>query len=390
MVVFACARCDAVLTGPVERVALPVRAHQAYGHELLPALMEPGTYAVEPEPFGPPWRPWDEIGAEEAAARGVFAPVPGLSFGAPGAVVVAPGDTRGTVLIPDRCDGYCLGLDGRDGPNLACARCASPVATRVDDCTFWQTVWLVPDAVRCVPDDAEGCSADADSAADWAALAREFQGAPPVEACGAWDARWEAAVGAALAHLLVASAGAPVALPDGILTDTFGRALDALLPSGPAGGAPARRRQVGVAGPGLPPSALRGVDIALVPRHPRTGEVWQPSDTGADPRTAAATAPSTAAATVASTAAATVVAVPLEADVWLHVAFPREQLPVPATGGLPDGVYRDDPLPLRPMRLFAPDRRVFLRTLARLPAVREPWLRAVYDRVRDDALTRPF
>ncbi|WP_055563022.1 hypothetical protein [Streptomyces atriruber] len=376
MVVFACARCDAVLTGPVERVALPVRAHQAYGHELLPALMEPGTYAVEPEPFGPPWRPWGEVGAEEAAARGVFAPVPGLSFGAPGAVVVAPGDTRGTVLIPDRCDGYCLGLDGRDGPNLVCARCASPVATRIDDCTFWQTVWLVPDAVRRVPDDdAEECSADADSAADWAALAREFQGAPPVEACGAWDARWEAAVGAALAHLLGASAGAPMALPDGILTDTFGRALDALLPSGPA-----RRRQVGVAGPGLPPSALRDVDIALVPRHPRTGEVWQPSDTGTGPRTAAAP----------STAAAAVVAVPLEADVWLHVAFPREQLPVPATGGLPDGVYRDDPLPLRPMRLFAPDRRVFLRTLARLPAVREPWLRAVYDRVRDDPLTRPF
>ncbi|MET8686247.1 hypothetical protein ABZV77_18730 [Streptomyces sp. NPDC004732] len=355
MVVFACARCDAVLTGPVERVALPVRAHQTYGHDLLPALMEPGTYAVEPEPFWLPWRPWGEVGADEAAERGVFAPVHGLSFGPPGAVVVAPGDTRGTVLIPERCDGYCIGLDGRDGPNLACARCASPVATRIDDCSFWQTVWLVPDAVRRVPEDGP---ASGHPAADWEALAREHQGAPPVEPCGAWDARWEAAVGAALAHLLAASAGAPVALPDGILTATFGRAFDALLPAGPAA------RRVVVAGPGLP-SVAGDTDIALVPRHPRTGEVWQPSDT-------------------------TAAVVPLEADVWLHVAFPREQLPVPATGGLPDGVYRDDPLPLRPMRLFAPDRRIFLRTLARLPAVREPWLRAVYDRVQDAPFTRPF
>lgn len=32
--------------------------------------------------------------------------------------------------------------------------------------------------------------------------------------------------------------------------------------------------------------------------------------------------------------------------------------------------------------LFQPDRKVFLHTLARLPAVRQPWLRRIYDRVR--------
>ncbi|MGW0633368.1 hypothetical protein [Streptomyces sp. NPDC002758] len=63
--------------------------------------MEPGTYAVDPEPSGPPWRPWNEIGVDEAEARGVFAPVYALSFGSPGAIVVAPGDTRGTILIPE-------------------------------------------------------------------------------------------------------------------------------------------------------------------------------------------------------------------------------------------------------------------------------------------------
>src|SRR6266851_7968377 len=115
MTVFVCAGCDAVLSSPLAQVALPVHAHQKWGYRLLPVLMEPGTYAVEPEPSGPPWRPWSEIGEDDAAVRGVFAPEYELSFGPPGAIVIAPGDARGTVLIPDRCDGQCCGLDGRDG-----------------------------------------------------------------------------------------------------------------------------------------------------------------------------------------------------------------------------------------------------------------------------------
>src|SRR5512139_45926 len=145
MSVFACAACDAVLTTPVSRVALPAHAHQSYGHELLPPLMAPGTYAVNPEPWGPPWR---EIGAQEAQARGVYAPVPALSCGPRRSAVVAPGDVRGMILIPEQCDGYCMGLDGRNGPNLACARCGQAVATRIDDCALWQAVWLMPQAVR--------------------------------------------------------------------------------------------------------------------------------------------------------------------------------------------------------------------------------------------------
>ncbi|MGW2043477.1 hypothetical protein ACWCO4_36290, partial [Streptomyces virginiae] len=30
-------------------------------------LMEPGTYAVDPLPTGPPWRVWDEVGEDLAA-----------------------------------------------------------------------------------------------------------------------------------------------------------------------------------------------------------------------------------------------------------------------------------------------------------------------------------
>lgn len=54
MTVFACATCDAVLSAPLSQVALPIHARQTWGHGLLPVLMEAGTYAVDPEPFGPP------------------------------------------------------------------------------------------------------------------------------------------------------------------------------------------------------------------------------------------------------------------------------------------------------------------------------------------------
>ncbi|KUN78370.1 hypothetical protein [Streptomyces griseoruber] len=354
MAVFVCARCDAVLTAPVSEVALPAHAHHSFGHDMLPPLMEPGTYAVDPEPHGPPWKPWSEIGEDEAAARGVFARARrfhSLPCGASGAVAVAPGDTRAMVLIPERCDGYCLGLDGRDGPNLACARCGRPVATRVDDCSLWQVVWLAPDAVRRLP--VEG---PADRILDWETLAQERRSTPPVEQLGYWNPQWEAAVGVALAHVLVASGGAPLAVPGGLLADTFGRALDALLPKGP----PAKR--LALAGPGLPGT---DADIVLVPLHPQTGQAWQPRP------------PS--------------VGVPLAAGVWMHLAFPQEQVPpIPVTGGLPDGFLRDDPLPLRPQWLFRADARVLLGTLARLPAVREPWLRGIFDRVDGQGYARPF
>ncbi|MDT9690158.1 hypothetical protein Q5762_17795 [Streptomyces sp. P9(2023)] len=351
MTEIVCAACDAVLSAPLSQVALPGHAHQTWGNGvLLPVLMEPGTYAVEPEPYGPPWRTWSDVGEEEAAARGVFAPVHALSYGDRGAIVVAPGDTRGTVLIPERCGGYCCGLDGGDGPNLACEQCGRAVATRVDDCSLWQAVWFAPHAVRRLGDDAP-----AGRDLGWEVLARPGWGAPPVDLSGVWSRRWEAVVGAGLAHLVAASGGTPVTVPDGLLAITFGRVLGALLPPG----GPVKR--AALAGPGLH-AAGPAPDIALVPRHPRTGEPWR---TASSP-----------------------VAVALDAEVWAYLAlgFRDERFRAPATGGLPEGVLRDDPLPLRPAGHFWPDPWVFIRTLARLPAVRQPWLRSIYDRVTD----RPF
>ncbi|MEV0537797.1 hypothetical protein [Kitasatospora sp. NPDC050463] len=354
MFVFVCAGCGAELTIPLSQVALPVHAYQKYGNGTqLPVLMESGTFAVDPKPSGPPWRKWEEIDPDEATARGLYAPVYALSDGAAGAIVIAPGDACGTVLVPEKSGGYCCGLDGGDGPNMACEACGLPVASRIDDCSLWQAVWLVPDAVRRLP--VEG----ADPATlSWEELVEEGEGTPPFEPIARWGSRWgtshywswspqwEAAAGRALAHLLAASQGGPVTVPDGLAVEVFQRALDALLPAGPS-----TRRAV-LAGPGQPvPGA--DADILLVPTHPQTGEVW--------------------------TAAGSAYLVPLPFGVWRWLARPEPHLPVPASGGMPKGVLRDDPPMPRAPYLFRADSGVFQDTLVRLPAVRSPWLRAISD-----------
>ncbi|MGC0316375.1 hypothetical protein QBC98_004873 [Kitasatospora acidiphila] len=340
---FACAGCDCPLTVPLSQVALPVLAHQSYGRERwLPPLMAAGTYAVDSEPWGPPGRPWRELGEGEAVARGLFAPVHFLSEGARGTFVMAPGDACDTVLTPESSRSACCGVDGGEGPNLRCASCGAPVGTRIDDCDRWQEVRLAREAVRRTPVDGP-----ADRALDWEALVQETNRTPPIAPGGFWDSHWEAAAGEALAHLVAASGGEAVAVPDGLIAEMFRRPLGKLLPAPPA-------KTLALAGPGLP---VRDPvpDLLLVPRHPQTGNVWQPPGGTAT--------------------------VPLSADVWIHLAFHNDRLLIPVTGRLPELVLRDEPLPLRPRQLFEPDRGVFLYTLARLPAVREPWLRRIYDRV---------
>ncbi len=365
---FVCAGCGAELTTPLSQVSLPVHARQNYGNATqLPVLMESGTFAVDPEPWGGPWRMWDEIDPREAEARGIYAPVYALSDSTPGASVIAPGDIRGTRLIPEKRSGACCGLDGADGPNMACETCDLPVATRVDDCSLWQAVRLSADAVHRVPVD--GFDA---APLSWAELAEKGEKTPPLEPIATWGARmgsshywswsprWEAAAGQALAHLLVASQGQPVKVPRGLTADVFQRALDVLLPAGPP-----KRRAV-LVGPGQP-SPDAGVDILLVPVHPQTGQTWAP----ASPTVSA-------------------YLVPLPLGVWLWLVSPQPYLPVPASGRIPRDVLHDDPLPPRPNYLFRADRRTFHDTLVRLPAVRKPWLRTILENLTQDTSTDLF
>ena len=132
-----------MLTAAVSEVALPIHLSDAYWATLHPPLLEAGTYAVDPEPYGPSWRPWAEIGTQEAAARGIFAPIGFLSYGPSDSVPLAPGDMRGTGLIPERTEAYCYGSNGSGGPNLRCLGCGLPVGSRIDDCGQWQLVRLL-------------------------------------------------------------------------------------------------------------------------------------------------------------------------------------------------------------------------------------------------------
>ncbi|MFD6275085.1 hypothetical protein ACFWFI_05855 [Streptomyces sp. NPDC060209] len=305
--------------------------------------MEPATYAVDPRPTGPPWRLWEEVGEEAAARQGVYAPVHSVSFGARNRIVIAPGDSRSMVLIFEKCEGYCRGVDGRAGPNSACEGCGHPVATRMDDCGVWQTVWLEPDATVRRP-----LGLSAGPPPDWGELKRAEHRVPPVEPDGSWSRRWEAAVGVAMAHLVVATGNRPVALPAGPVAELLSHAVGLCLPAGPDA------HSVGLAGPGMRPSRPRP-DVLLVPRHPLTGEPWRP--------------PGDEAAVV-----------PLDSGVWAYLAHPGETSPVPAVGVLPEGVLRDDyPLPPRPWYPLRPHLGAFEYTLVGLPAIRALRLRGYHD-----------
>ncbi|MEV4233246.1 hypothetical protein AB0J81_40525, partial [Streptomyces bobili] len=165
-----------------------------------------------------------------AARQGVYAPVYSVSFGARNRIVIAPGDSRSMVLILEKCEGYCQGVDGRAGPNLACEWCGRAVATRMDDCGLWQAVWLEPDAVVGRP---SGLPADPPPP-DWDDVERAEHRVPPVEPDGSWSRRWEAAVGVALAHLVAATEDHPVTLPAGPVAELLGHAVGQFLPTGPA------------------------------------------------------------------------------------------------------------------------------------------------------------
>lgn len=136
---FVCAGCGAPLSASVREVPYPDEPCTfGHGPELPPNRMQPGTYSSR---CYPPRR-W------EPGPRRLRELPPRDPEGAH--YVLAPGDGRGTALIIPRCHIGCWGLDGRDGPNLACSRCAAEVGFRLDDCLRWQETLLIASAVRVV------------------------------------------------------------------------------------------------------------------------------------------------------------------------------------------------------------------------------------------------
>ncbi|MFG2698581.1 hypothetical protein [Kitasatospora sp. NPDC048407] len=341
MELFACAHCASTLTRPVSRVRFPPYARHQVGNGLrMPALMDAGSYAVDPEQSGPPWRLWEELADGEAEARGYYDRVYSLPDGPRGQILLAPGDDIGTTLIVDGADGYCCGLTGGHGPNLACAHCGLPVGAREDDCSVWQAVWLQPDAVRAVP-------AGPDlPVTDWDGLIDERYAVPPVDAAGRWDRRCEQEMSTTLVGLALAAGGAPVAFDDGEAAAVFDRAMRHFPPDA---GRPAKR--CALHGPGRP-LAGRHPELALVPRHPQTGRPW-PTPPG-------------------------VTGIPLDLAVWRHLAFPRMRAAVRVHSVLRAELDRDDPpLPTWRCGVYF-DGWLIHDLLARVPADRRPAVRAIH------------
>lgn len=272
MFVFVCAECGAGLTAPLSRVVLPVHAHQKYGNAIqLPVLMEPGTFAVEPEPWGPPWRRWEDVDPDEPAARHTRAdPRPVRRRAGRGRHRARrrprhradPGEVQRLLLRPRR--------SRRPQPGLRGVR---PTRGEQDRRLLALAGGVARPRRRAPPPSRRHRRRTAflDGAGGAGKGHAPFE---PITAWGgprlgsyhwwSWSPRWEAAAGRALAHLLAASDGRSVTVPDGLTGEVFQRALDILLPAGP----PTRRAVL--AGPGLPaPDA--DADILIVPNHPQTG-----------------------------------------------------------------------------------------------------------------------
>ncbi|MFJ9848024.1 hypothetical protein [Streptomyces sp. NPDC101150] len=107
------------------------------GHTSEPiVMMAPGAFAMDPEPSGPPY--------VLDVASGLL-----VESGPSGTIVLHPEDGLGLEAHPDIAmrRGYCCGMDGEWGPNLACA-CGTIVATLYSDCYQVQELRLQPDAVE--------------------------------------------------------------------------------------------------------------------------------------------------------------------------------------------------------------------------------------------------
>ncbi|MCX2951198.1 hypothetical protein [Lentzea sp. NEAU-D7] len=270
MVVFECVACGAALTVPLSQVDRPDHEHHAWANstEFTPSLLPPGTYA----------------------AQGDF--------------LVGPGDVRGLFWVDEHPEGWCCGVNGSD-PNLACA-CGQPVATRVDDCSWWQVVRFEPGAVR--------ATGEPDPVRPWEAFG--WDSVPLTEGELWWPRRVGIAAGAALAGVLLAARNAPVLAAEGPVHDLFQSHLDAWRPPGPP------PRTLALAGPGLRAQA----DLLMVPRHPQTGEPWPVPGTR----------------------------VPISAELWLWLANDKPPY-LPRTGGQWERYFRHDPLPCRPGELWLDD-----------------------------------
>lgn len=140
MTAFACGTCGLVVTADVSEVSFPHDAEVCDERPDPQPRVRQGTFALDPEPFGPPFEPLPDN------------PQVLVSAGPRGTVLVHPDDVLALRRHSDRrrLNGCCR-LDGLDGPNLVCAGCGAEIATEQSDCwVSWHDLRLQPDAVIAV------------------------------------------------------------------------------------------------------------------------------------------------------------------------------------------------------------------------------------------------
>ncbi|MEV6235928.1 hypothetical protein [Lentzea sp. NPDC051838] len=149
MSVFVCVECGDPLTENVIALpAVPTRPGHVEGARYAEPTVPLGHYAIEPEPFGAPFVPTDEVVPAYPGGPYLADSGPGfrVSAGPRGTIVLNPADTH-LKGHPDRGGGCCGTSSDPEGWNSLCA-CGAEVGDRLSECyTAWE-VHLDPAKVR--------------------------------------------------------------------------------------------------------------------------------------------------------------------------------------------------------------------------------------------------
>lgn len=143
MTVFLCSKCGTAITPELsELAAIPDVSDDECDRDKetrrAPSTVPRGHYAIDPEPWGPPYVAQDEQeDPKPAQSRGpVVCRDEGfvISAGSRQTVLVHPDDAAGLQPLPNwENSNGCCGATGDEGLNRACP-CGAPVATLAADC----------------------------------------------------------------------------------------------------------------------------------------------------------------------------------------------------------------------------------------------------------------
>ncbi|TQJ46329.1 hypothetical protein FBY34_5706 [Streptomyces sp. SLBN-115] len=155
MTIFFCSKCGSAITPELAELAVvPDFSNDERDRDKetrrAPSTVPRGRYAIDPEPWGPPYVAQDDQeDPKPAQSRGLVVCRQGdyvVSAGSRQTVLVHPDDAEGLQPLPNwENSSGCCGPTGDEGLNRACP-CGAPVATLAADC--WTPYELHLDPVR--------------------------------------------------------------------------------------------------------------------------------------------------------------------------------------------------------------------------------------------------